>query len=92
MSSSRSRVARRIGVHDELIARAAGDLDAAREGLEPERAARRHRQRAVDGFGIAGAAGAVVVSVALGAGRARRAQGEKEGEGCGHWPGHVYLD
>ena len=54
-------IARRAahGVDDELIAGAAGDLDAAGEGLEPERAARRHRQRAVDGFGLARATVAV---------------------------------
>ena len=49
------------GVHDQLVAGAAGDLDAAGEGLQPQRAARRHRQRAVDGFGLARSARAVVV-------------------------------
>ena len=72
-------IARRAAdrVHDQLVAGAAGDLDAAGEGLEPERAARRHRQRAVNGLGIARAPGAVVVAVAL----ARCAgRGEDEGE------------
>ena len=48
-------IARRAadGVHDQLVAGAAGDLDAAGEGLEPERAARRHRQGAVNGLGLA---------------------------------------
>ncbi len=72
-------IARRAadGVDDELIAGAAGDLDAARERLEPQRAARRHRQRAVDGFGFARAAVAVIVpvAIALGAGRGRQGQG-----------------